>query len=273
MSQSRRPARSNTPPQGGRRARPAETVRARPAPSPSPKVSRDAPTLGQGAIRADQVSALVRRLAEAEAKNAHLEAERAADAEQLGRLLAAAADAEARVRVLETRIERERQRGTDVHGRLLHAALVELRERLGGGAGDPTIDELDTLLRATLSTLETLHDHADAVEQLAEVTKVSAQRHDEAIVARAFAAVAQRAHATQAEIELVDGLLAGVTEQARAVKKLRAALVDGRASLAGMIAQLVVAVRSLRAVTGSLATGAPPKPPGRKASKGRLPRP
>lgn len=242
--------------------------------------SRPPPGRGAHALKPEvsgtvgaQVTALVRRLAEAEARNTRLEAERAADAEQLGRLLAATAEAEARARVLEARIERERQRGTDVHGRLLHAALSELRERLGALEADPVAEELDTLLRATLSTLETLHDHADAVEQLAEVTKVSATRHDETIVARAFAAVAQRAHATQAEIELVDGLLAGVTEQARSVRKLRAALADARASLVGMIAQLVTSVRALRAVTGSLATGAPPKPPTRKPTRGRLPRP
>ncbi|MBK7397314.1 MAG: hypothetical protein IPJ34_13715 [Myxococcales bacterium] len=210
-----------------------------------------------------QLSVLVRKIADLEAKNARVEADRAADAEQIGRLLAATADAEARARVLEARLEKERRRGTDVHGRLLGAALAAIREGLSPGAGDAVVDELDQLLRTTLATIETLHDHADAVEQLAEITKVSAQKHNEAIVARTFAAVAARAHATQAEIETVDGLLAGVTEQARSVRKLQASLDDARATLIAQVGQVVTAVRTLRAVTGSLATGAPPALPSR----------
>ncbi len=260
MSQSRRPARTTVP--RGRTAGPSKS----PAPQ-RPAAAKSAVTKPAVVTTSAQLSVLVRKIAELEAKNARIEAERAADAEQIGRLLAATADAEARARVLDARLEKERKRGTDVHGRLLAAALSTLRETLSRAEGDPVVEELDRLLRTTLAAIETLHDHADAVEQLAEITKVSAERHEETIVARTFAAVAARAHATQAEIETVDGLLAGVSEQVRSVRKLRASLEEARSTLVAQIAQIVTAVRTLRAVTGSLATGAPPALP----SKSRRP--
>lgn len=264
VSQSRRPRSS------------PRTERAPPKPSdgtaPKSSPGRAGPAPTPTAALAHQIQALVRRIADLEAKNTRVEAEHAADAEQLGRLLAAAAEAQARVRMLEARADRERQRGPDTQARLLSAALASLRDTLSAAKGDRWVDDLDDLLRATLTALELTHEHSDAIEQAAEITKTSALQQGEGIVSRAFAAVATRAHATQIEIERVDALLAEIAEQARTVKKLGASLDDARASLVQGTVSLVAAVRALRAVTGSLATGAPPAPPRKRSSRSRIPR-
>lgn len=202
------------------------------SPAPAPRaVSPHAVTRPAVAPTSAQLSVLVRRIADLEAKNARVEADRAADAEQMGGW-SRRPPTPRPVRACSKRASR-RSAGvapTCTVGCSARRSLPS-REGLSPGAGDAVVDETNQLLRTTLATIETLHDHADAVEQLAESPRVSAQKHNEAIVARTFAAVAARAHATQAEIETVDGLLAGVTEQARSVRKLQASLDDARATL------------------------------------------
>ena len=239
---------------------------------PPPADRGSAPATHTSAV-ASQIESLIRRIKDLESRNARVEADHAADAEQLGRLLAAASQAEGRARMLEARLDRERQRGSDTHSRVLTAALVSLRDALVGSKIDPVVEEMEGLLRTTLTALEIVHEHSDAIEQAAEVTKASAQQQGEAVVARAFAAVATRAHVTQIEIERVDEILATITEQARTVRKLGDSLAEARASLVAQASTLIGAVRSLRAVTGSLATGAPPPPPPKKRnSRSRIPR-